>query len=67
MNALTFAATLTTLAVIGTLAFVGYLIACAATCLYRDISRRWKFRSPIVRVPPQPDGRIYSVGGRGWK
>jgi hypothetical protein len=61
MNAhlqLTFAAWLTSIAAIGTLVFVAWLLKCALASLLRD----WRRNQWRVDEGPRPDARIYSVG-----
>lgn len=59
---LIFAAWLTTIAELGTAAFIAWLIGSVAIALIRDVRKRWRWRSPIIRAKPIADGRIYSVG-----
>jgi hypothetical protein len=55
---LTFAAWLTSIAAIGTLGSVAWLLKCALASLLRD----WRRNQWRIAAGPRPDARIYSVG-----
>jgi hypothetical protein len=61
---LVFVSWLTTLAVIGTAAFIGWLGACAGIAIYHDVQRwmkRRRRRKSVIPGRPAADARIYSI------